>query len=289
MQRNRLLTAPGRALLCLLVAGSLALFSCTTLHARTTMETFDTTQQNVRAAPVTPGAQPTGNGHPLALVYRGPGGCKGCSEAVAALLRHSRWQFEVKYIGPKEKLKLNAQNLRPAVLYAQPGGKGSAQHAYRKVTRQLGSPAIMTNWVKSGGHYLGLCMGGYLAGNTKQWPGFGLLPGKVGEWINSPGASWTSTKDTVLPLQWRGQHRWMYFQDGPYFKLNSGASGVNVLAKYENGDIAALTAPFGKGRIGVVGPHPEATASWYQDNHLTDPDGHDADLGQDLINTLMQP
>src|SRR2546422_38461 len=45
---------------------------------------------------------------PLALVYRGPGGCPGCSEAVAELLHSSHWRFDVQYVGPHEQLKLSA-------------------------------------------------------------------------------------------------------------------------------------------------------------------------------------
>jgi hypothetical protein len=38
----------------------------------------------------------------------------------------------------------------------------------------------------------------------------------------------------------------------------------------------------------VVGPHPEADASWYAAYNLTDPDGPDADLAHDLIDAVMQ-
>jgi glutamine amidotransferase-like uncharacterized protein len=79
----------------------------------------------------------------------------------------------------------------------------------------------------------------------------------------------------------------MYFQDGPYFIVRRGASNVRVLATYTNGKVAALVAPYGKGKVGVSGPHPEATASWYAAYHLIDHDGHGADLGHDLIDTLM--
>lgn len=232
-----------------------------------------------------PAGQPARASHPLALVYRGPGGCEGCSEAVAALLQSSRWNFDIQYVGPKEKLKLSAQTLKHAVLYAQPGGGGNVYHAYKSVVRQLGNPRILTNWIRDGGHFLGICMGGYLAGTE---PGFDLLPGESRQWITSPGASWTSEKDTVIRVHWRGKLRWMYFQDGPYFQLDREAKGVTVLATYMNNEIAALTAPYGKGRVGVVGPHPEADESWYQAYNLTNPDGSTADLGLDLIDTLMR-
>jgi glutamine amidotransferase-like uncharacterized protein len=107
---------------------------------------------------------------PLALVYRGPAGCDGCSEAVARLLLISRWDFEVKYVGPRENLKLSAATLQSAVLYAQPGAAENLSQAYSKLKDHARD---IRNFVSSGGRYLGICMGGYLAGAT---PGFHLLP-----------------------------------------------------------------------------------------------------------------
>ncbi len=49
----------------------------------------------------------------------------------------------------------------------------------------------------------------------------------------------------------------IYLQDGTFFeKSNAAAPGVQVLATYAaNGEIAALVAPYGKGKVGVEGPH----------------------------------
>ncbi len=44
---------------------------------------------------------------PLALVYREPASCSGCSEAAAALLQSSRWDFAIQYVGPQERLQLS--------------------------------------------------------------------------------------------------------------------------------------------------------------------------------------
>jgi glutamine amidotransferase-like uncharacterized protein len=128
-------------------------------------------------------------------------------------------------------------------------------------------------------------MGGYLAGHA---PGFDLLPGDSDQFITSQRASVTSEADTIIQVNWRSHRRSMYFQDGPYFVLDGRPSQVNVLATYTNGEIAALVAPHGKGKVGVSGPHPEAGADWYQANHLVNPDNHDTELGRDLIDTLMQ-
>ena len=58
----------------------------------------------------------------IALVYRGPASVEGCPEAVAELLEESRWGFDVRYVGPREKVHLGQSALDGAALYAQPGG-----------------------------------------------------------------------------------------------------------------------------------------------------------------------
>ena len=218
---------------------------------------------------------------PLALVYRGKAARpEACSEAVCALLRSSPHGFDVRYVGPREELSLTPAVLARAALYAQPGG-GGLDPAYRRMKRYR---SAIRGFVAAGGRYLGFCLGGYLAGAT---PGFGLLPGDTDQYIATRNATVTSTRDTLVQVHWRGRPRHLYFQDGPAFLLRPDAPGVTVLARYPNNEVAAVTAPFSRGVVGVVGPHPEATVDWYEDAGLVDPDGLDADLGHDLIDTVM--
>lgn len=224
-------------------------------------------------------AAPTADGAPLALVYRGPASCDGCSEAVAALLRSSGWNFDVQYVGPLESDHITSTTLARAALYAQPGGDGSVDSAYAALKDKT---SVIRNYVGSGGRYIGFCMGAYLEGT----PGFDLLPGNIDSYISSSGATVRTTKETIVGVDWRGVRRYMYFQDGTRFILNSGAPAT-VLAKYPNHAKAAIVVPFGQGKVAGVGPHPEADSSWY--GALVDPDGLDADLGHDLIDTLMAP
>lgn len=68
---------------------------------------------------------------------------------------------------------------------------------------------------------------------------------------------------------------------GPQFRPTSPGA-VTVLGRYLSGAIAALVAPYGRGSIGLVGPHPEADKSWYSAK-LVNPDGIDYTPGYDLI------
>lgn len=218
---------------------------------------------------------------PVALVYRGPAASPGCPEAVAALLESAPSPLRAVYVGPDEDLDVTPESLAGAAVYAQPGG-GTLTAAWRH-TRTY-APALR-EWVAGGGTYLGFCLGAYLAGND---PGYDLLPGQVRQYIATDGATVSDTDETVVEVAWRGARRHMYFQDGSVFSVPrddwAAADGM-VLARYPNETVAAAVTPYGAGRVGVVGPHPEADESWYRGTRLSNPDGIRFDLGYDLIAT----
>ncbi|GGO00969.1 hypothetical protein GCM10010116_01630 [Microbispora rosea subsp. aerata] len=222
-------------------------------------------------------APPPRSGRPLALVYRGPASIPGCSEAVAGLLKASRWGFDVRYTGPREDVPLSAEALAGAAVYAQPGG-GDLDRGYRHLKRHRG---MLRDYVAGGGRYLGFCLGGYLAGAT---PGFALLPGDTDQYIATPGATVDDEDDTLVDVRWRGRDRTLFFQDGPCFLLDP-ENEATVLATYPNGAVAALVVPYGAGRVAVVGPHPEATDDWFTDARL--PVRQARDLGLDLVDAVM--
>ena len=218
---------------------------------------------------------------PLALVYRGPASIDGCPEAVAAALARSRWDLSVRFVGPREQLPLEPGVLAQARLYAQPGG-GGLRRAHRKMRTAAGA---IREFVRSGGGYLGFCLGGYLAGET---PGFGLLPGDTDRFISSPGADPDHDGDSLVTLTWCGRPRRMFFQDGPWFDLDPARGPAEVFARYGNGLPAAVVAPFGRGSVGVVGPHPEASPDWYLDSGLPVPADLGDDLTQDLVDRVLR-
>jgi Biotin-protein ligase, N terminal len=172
-----------------------------------------------------------------AAVYRrrGAGSCDGCSEAVARLLGSSPTPLEVEFVGPNEPRELSPETLAGALVYAQPGG-GDVATVWRHLREHTDT---IRQWVQGGGNYLGFCLGAYLAGSN---PGFGLLPGDPIRYISSPGATVTTESYTTVAIDWRGQRKQMYFQDGPAFQLAPNAPAT-VLATYPNGEPAASTGP----------------------------------------------
>lgn len=220
---------------------------------------------------------------PIALVYRGPAGrCHECSEALATLLESDTlWNFDVMYVGPDGEISVeDGLQLSNAVLYAQPGGNGTVDETFEELNEYA---QVIRSFVWNGGRYLATCMGAYFVDSD---PGYDLGL-NTDSYIKSPGATVTSEEDSIIQVVWRGKTRWMYFQDGPYFMPDSDVKGQTILAYYTNGKVAAMVQPYGSGWIGVSGTHPEADVSWYKEFCLIDPDGLDADLGRDLIDTLM--
>lgn len=216
-----------------------------------------------------------------AAVYRGrgAGSCDGCSEAVARLLGSSPTPLEVEFIGPDEARDVSPETLSGMLLYAQPGG-GDVSSAWNHLRHDADT---IRQWVLGGGNYLGFCLGAYLAGAD---PGYGLLPGEVYRYIDSPNASVSTDDYTTVMTDWSGQAREMYFQDGPAFSLAPNAPAT-VLATYPGGEAAAVVASYGRGRVGLVGPHPEADLAWFSPS---DADPHKAihpELGHRLIEQTL--
>jgi glutamine amidotransferase-like uncharacterized protein len=246
---------------------------------------------------------PAAGGHrvqrPVALVYRGPAACDGCPEAAADMLARQRQHFIIRYIGPRERLRFSAQALRGAALFVLPGGGNNVQQAWRDLRDDPGfSPALVRDYVRAGGRYLGICMGGYLAGSTGANGGLRLLPGDSAGYVGSPGAGVPTTADTLVRMIWLGGRRprlrTMYFQDGPYFQLSDPrtdpqARAAVVLARYRSAGhpIAIMIVPYGRGRVAVSGPHPEATPGWYTASGLRSYYAADIDIGNTLIAALM--
>ena len=252
------------------------LLSCTASAALTAALAPRSGWHPVRATPA--GEQP------LALIYRGPASSPGIPADTAAFLRTCSQHFRVEFCGPHPgDLPVEAGTLARAALFVQPGGGDDFAAAWDAV-RSYGGP--LRRFIHDGGRYLGICMGGYLAGSG---PGFDLLPGNCDDYTKTRLAAVRTARNAVIAVRWPTPHRTpvrrVFYQDGPYFWLRPGAR-ARVLAHYTNGLIAAMTTPYGAGTVGVCGPHPEANRSWYEQAGLRYP-GATYDLGHELVDAVM--
>ncbi len=217
---------------------------------------------------------------PLAVVYSDSTRVgQACASDTAAMLRPMLPEYDVILAGPGTRREVDEDLIGQSLLWVQPGG-GELEPAYKEL-RKLRKP--LRKHVRSGGRYLGICLGGYLAGAT---PGFNLLPGDTDQYIGSRGSEVDHDRDTVLTVNWRDRPRPILFQDGPVFKVDE--RDVDVIARYRNGEIAALTTSFGEGRVAVCGPHPEATPNWFTSTRPRHEYVDCRDLAQDLVTSLLR-
>ncbi|MDW5416933.1 BPL-N domain-containing protein [Iodobacter sp. CM08] len=211
------------------------------------------------------------------LIYNGPGTCQGCPEAIGHVLKKAG--FNIQYIKPGQ---LTKRNFLKAAMYVQPGGSDDAS----EVMDALSENEIrnLKSFVFNGGKYLGICSGGYLAGqhivDEDKVKSFGLLPTTVYE-------EQEDAEPKIETIRWKNKKLSVYFQSGPAFNLNH-MPNADIWAIYKNtGNGAALINNYGHGRVGVIGPHLEGTRDWFEDNDLEFP-GLSHDLLMDFINALLQ-
>ena len=134
-----------------------------------------------------------------------------------------------------------------------PGGIGDSDSMYRFFSRRTGNK--IAKYIEDGGRYLGICMGAYWA---DQWY-FDLIDDvRAVQYIKQPNADIRRSYGTVAPVVWNGTPIKMYFYDG--CALIGDESKFKVIARYANGDPMAII----KGRVGLIGCHPESSQYWYE-------------------------
>ena len=189
---------------------------------------------------MTPKAQPK-----IAIFVNHP----ECSvQSAHGIIRALSADYDIDCIGTKN---LTPGQLGEFNLVAFPGGLGDSETYHRIIAERAD---VVRNYVESGGHYLGICMGAYWAGPHY----FNLLKGvDTQQYIKRPNADVLRSFGTVTPVTWLGRPQYMYFYDG--CSLVSQGGRFRTIARYSNHDPAAII----QGRVGVIGPHPESDVYWY--------------------------
>lgn len=215
---------------------------------------------------------------PRATVFEGD--CPPCTDAVVSALRadpQRHWQIEVV----RRDL---AQALRRTDLLVVPGGNEDLADTWRRFSAS--DLRAVNAFVRGGGSYLGICLGAYLAGD------FQSQGARVGwRWLDAAeyrGPLQGDVMEALVKTRWGSgpQTRLLYFSEGTSFGRVAPPQG-RVMARYANGEIAALIVPVGQGAAGVIGPHLEANEDWYDLDELHDTDGYDADLLYDFLDALL--
>jgi glutamine amidotransferase-like uncharacterized protein len=171
-------------------------------------------------------------------------------------------------------------------MFVVPGGSGDADRFHKSKLKAIGP--MLKRYIHDGGKYLGICMGAYFAGDEY----FDILSEKTNadRYVEMKDASVKHDKHAVVSVSWKGRPVNLYFHDGTVF---TGDNLVGeVVATYDNGAAAALIQNSGRGRIGVIGPHPEAQKWWfYVKSKIRDRwiDCTHEDLLKDFAKMLLRP
>jgi glutamine amidotransferase-like uncharacterized protein len=167
--------------------------------------------------------------------------------------------YNIKLVGPGSvpKLKLTQDLLESADIFVVPGGTGDADKFHKSKLKAIGP--MLKSYIHNGGRYLGICMGAYFAGDEY----FNILSEKTNadRYVEMKDASVKHDKHAVVSVTWKGKQIDLYFHDGTVF---TGDKLIGeIVATYSNGAAAALIQSSGRGKIGVIGPHPEAQKWWF--------------------------
>ena len=178
----------------------------------------------------------------VALGYSGPALVKESLPDLLTLLKKTK-KFTSILLVDHSNLTQTLSHF-PNAVYVQGAGTDDSDAAFAFFTPNQVS--ALRTWVGSGGRYLGICMGAYLADKSY----FNLLNGSVESQL-------VSSKDMLLPINFKERVVQMYVQSPP--KLPDLGT---VMARYNDSSAAMLVADFKNGKVGAVGPHYEADDSW---------------------------
>ncbi|KAJ3382965.1 hypothetical protein HDU92_004483 [Lobulomyces angularis] len=157
-------------------------------------------------------------------------------------------------------------------LYVQPGGNLDVGEMFSYFSSD--DVNALQNYVKNGGKFYGICLGAFLAGRDY----FGLYNESVQEKVDFTIAK--TPKFFVL-----NESRELFTEEPP--ELGKGKPGVanNIYGTFEDSSILSKIVDFGKGKVGLMAAHPEATSSW--NKRVTVSDGQGYDVGITFANWLL--
>jgi glutamine amidotransferase-like uncharacterized protein len=169
--------------------------------------------------------------------------------------------YKPEYISNLDKLPEMLENAKAFIIGGTIGDTGDLLEEIDD------SKGELKKFIENGGKYLGICGGAYVASKGSKWSdgyetGMGLVD------IESFAYDSIYADPQIISISWLDTQRTIYYQYGPAFIKNSIPTESKVFAYYnnKNNDVAIFATPIGKGKILLCGPHPEADATWLEDN-----------------------
>lgn len=218
-------------------------------------------------------------------VYNGVGVCEGCPQDIESELKRAGYSVDLL-----EAKDVTLERLQKYDLYIQPGGDNTIP-----VKRALGPSGMdaIRSFVRSGGHFIGICLGAFMADADRDTDGsrdLGLISASALPQLSRDQA--TPQKVIVQDPKDSTQVSphivsTAYYQAGPRFvpieakgdrgkpltiacyqyTKNDQRISQNIQGACENP--AAVMNTYGKGSALAIGFHPEANASWCEQDGCT--------------------
>jgi glutamine amidotransferase-like uncharacterized protein len=208
------------------------------------------------------------------LLFNGTGTSPNDVAALQAILNSNHFNYSTA--NSAQLNQMSESRIRQYRLLIVPGGNfidiGSSLSA--------STTANIRNAVQNGVNYLGICAGGFLAGNSSSYNGFNLTSGVRFGFYSAENQG--IHKAAVAVAAAGGATLDQYWEDGPQF-VGWGA----IVAKYPDGTPAIVERTFGSGRVILTGVHPEAPEAWRQGMTFSTPASADNAYASTLIQAAL--
>lgn len=221
---------------------------------------------------------PVQAGEPYALIYNGPTADEASTRAISDVAR--QLELPIRYIADLEDLPSQLSEARVLII-------GGTNDDVEPLLQQF-TPALrgtLSTYLRQGGRYLGICGGAYIASlgwheEDRFVDGLALVPAESDSYEEDFEAK-------IHPVTWLGEVRQMYYQAGPTFTLKASPERVVGLAYFADQQPAALMSSYGKGKVAVSGPHPEAPDAWRTEALRGEQMDDNIDLALQLLRDLL--
>jgi glutamine amidotransferase-like uncharacterized protein len=205
------------------------------------------------------------------LIYKGEGAAEGGPEAIRAVVedpaglnRQGCYIYDLQYL---------SEALVNADAFVIGGTDDDTSLILDPLTEVA---ADLKSYLNTGGRYLGICGGAYLASEGTDWNLYetgGEREVDIGL-VNFDSYPFKLDTDPMLiKVEWPAStERVIYYQYGPFFYTSDveGIAGSQILSYYdpEHTKVAAFAAPYGTagGKLVLCGPHPEGDETWTEED-----------------------
>ncbi len=251
------------------------------LNARDTIPVMDTSRTGacivffvlICAACGGRASSTSSNGTNPILLFNGAGTSPNDVAAVETILKSNRLRYST--VNSSRLNQMTEAQIGSHRLLIVPGGN------FIDIGNSLTSATTFNirNAVSNGMNYLGICAGGFLAGNS----GYNSLNLTSGIRFGFYSAINRGIRKAAVPIAIAGAPTLdQYWEDGPEF-TGWGA----VVGTYPDQTPAIVEGTFGRGWIILTGFHPEAPASWRRDMTFKTPVADDNSYARKLIHAAL--